>query len=155
MRNFIILLFTSFIFSCNQGAKPAEFDAHAGDDHSEELAQNVQSEKLMLNNGAKWKADNPTNSNVADLQKIANDFKAKPNPTSEDYQELNGMLGRGLNKMIQECKMEGPDHDALHLWLEPVLKQNAQLKDLTTSAKSKIVFDSLDHRLNIYHDYFQ
>ncbi|MEO6819489.1 MAG: hypothetical protein ABI266_00420 [Ginsengibacter sp.] len=155
MKNFLFILFAAVLFSCNQEVKPPAFDAHAGHDHADELAQSTQGEKLMLNNGQKWKADDATNANVAELKTIANDFKKNPNPSTEDYQALNGNLGRGLNKMIQECKMEGPDHDALHLWLEPVLIQNAQLKELTSAEASIRIFDSLDARLNIYNTYFQ
>lgn len=155
MKNLFFILFAALLFSCNEGTKPAAFDAHADHGHSDEVAETPQPEKLTLNNGAKWKSDDPTNANVADLKKIVADFKTKPDPSTEDYQALNGNLGRGLNKMIQECKMEGPDHDALHLWLEPVLKQNAQLKELTSAAESKRVFDSLDTRLNIYNNYFE
>ena len=156
MKNFFFILLIGFLFSCNDGTKPPAFDAHGGRDHSEEAAQpTAKSEELALNNGAKWKSDDATNANVAELKKIANDFKTNPNPSSEDYQALNGNMGRGLNKMIQECKMEGPDHDALHIWLEPVLRENAQLKELTSASESKRVFDSLDNRLTIYNNYFE
>ena len=156
MKKYLFILSAAFLFACNQGIKPANLDAHADHDHSEEVAQDSeQSEKLTLNNGAKWKADNATNANVAELKKIADDFKTIQTPTTEDYQALNGNMGRGLNKMIQDCKMEGPDHDALHLWLEPVLKQNAQLKELISSTESKRIFDSLDTRINIYTNYFE
>lgn len=155
MKKYIFILSATFLFACNQGTKPPALDEHAGHEHSEEMAETTTPEKLTLNNGTKWKADASTNANVTELKKIADDFKAIQTPTTEDYQALNGTMGRGLNKMIQQCKMEGPDHDALHLWLEPVLKQNAQLKELTSAEESKRVFDSLDTRLNIYNTYFE
>ena len=155
MKNFLFILIATVLFSCNEGSTPPAFDAHADHGHSEGLAEPAQPEKLTLNNGAKWKADNPTNTNVEELQKIAADFKTKSNPTTEDYQALNGSMARGLNKMIQQCKMEGPDHDALHLWLEPVLRENAKLKELNSPAESQRVFAFLDTRLHIYNNYFE
>lgn len=150
-----MFLTSLFFLACNQTEKKT-FDEHADHGHEAELAQQESStESLTLNNGVKWKADQVTNTNVSELKTIADNFKAKPNPTTEDYQALNGEFGRGLNKMIQQCTMEGPDHDMLHKWLEPVLKENAQLKELSSAADSKKVFDSIDKRLNDYQNYFE
>ncbi|MEO6948430.1 MAG: hypothetical protein ABI123_02275 [Ginsengibacter sp.] len=156
MKKYLFILFATFLFACNQGNKPPAYDAHADHEHNEEVAQDAQQpEKLVLNNGSKWKADDATNTNVAELKKITDNFKAIQTPTTEDYQALNGNMARGLNKMIQQCKMEGPDHDALHHWLEPILKQNTELKELISATESRRIFDSLDTRINIYPNYFE
>ena len=50
--------------------------------------------------------------------------------------------------------MSGPDHEALHHWLEPVLKETNQLKSVTDTT-ARTTFDSIDKQLDIYHNYFK
>ncbi|RTL51558.1 MAG: hypothetical protein EKK39_08100 [Sphingobacteriales bacterium] len=77
-----------------------------------------------MNNGAKWKADSITNRNLRDLRNIADNFKILPNPSLKEYQILGKDLTNGLNKMIQECRMSGPEHEALSHWLEPLINES-------------------------------
>lgn len=143
-----LLLCSALLFACNQGpekSKPQPHDSHPMEP-SLELAQA---------NGVKWKADSVTNNNVAILRSIAEDFKTKSTPSVSDYQKLSADLTTGLNKMIKECKMTGADHDALHIWLEPVLKENAALKSSTDPEIAGTIFKSTDHRLDNYNNYFE
>lgn len=143
-----VLGFCAFLFACNQGSDKTATDESADHVHSESVA-------LTLNNGAKWKADSITNHNVINLKTIADNFRIKPFPSMNDYQILSGDLKNSLNKMIQECKMKGPDHDALHHWLEPVLKETNELKDAADTTIGRTVFKSIDKQIDDYHNYFE
>ena len=152
---FFLLLSATLLFACNQSSnkveadEPAvEVDSHAGDDAA-------QTTKLALNNGAKWKADSNTTRNAIELQAITTNFKTKQNPSINDYQALSGDFSNGLNKMVKECKMKGPDHDALHLWLQPVLKGNKELKAATDSSVAETTFKSINTQLDAYYTYFE
>lgn len=143
-----LLLCSALLFACNQGlekSKPQPHDSHPMEPSLE----------LAKANGVKWKADSVTNNNVAILRSIAEDFKTKSTPSVSDYQKLSADLTTGLNKMIKECKMTGADHDALHIWLEPVLKENTALKSSTDPEIAGTIFKSTDHRLDNYNNYFE
>ena len=149
MKKILLFLFcTIFFVACNQSNNKTEADEHAGHVHDESVA-------LTLNNGAKWKADSITNHNVVNLKTIADNFRIKPFPSTSDYQILSSDLKNGLNKMIQECKMSGPDHEALHHWLEPILKGTNELKNATDTAAGRSVFTSIDKQIDDYHNYFE
>ena len=144
-----ILLLSSFallLFACNSSSNKT--DEHADHSHSE-------MNELTLNNGAKWKSDSTTNHNVVNLKTIADNFRIKPFPAVNDYQLLGNDLKDGLDKMIKECKMTGADHEALHQWLNPLLKENNELKNVTDTSVARSVFKSIDKQLDEYHNYFE
>jgi hypothetical protein len=144
----ILFLSVALLFACNQSSDKVKTDEHTDQVHAETTA-------LTLNNGAKWKADSITNHNVIGLKSIADNFRIKPFPSANDYQVLGADLSNGLNKMIQECKMSGPDHEALHHWLEPVLSETNQLKSATDTAVAAKTFKSIDKRIDDYQNYFE
>lgn len=146
----ILFLFVvaSFLFSCNSDSGKTEIVKSISPDHTGSAA-------LTLNNGAKWKADSITNRNVGNIKTIADNFRIKPLPTVAEYQLLSNDLSNGLNTMIQECKMTGADHEALHHWLESILKDTKELKNVSDTAAGRSIFKSLDHRIDEYHTYFE
>lgn len=156
MKRIFFILTVLFFVACTGGTDPGTFDEHAGHSHEEELkAADEQQDLLVLNDGNKWKVDANTGKNIKEIEKIIADFKTINAPSTEDYQELNGALARALNKTIQQCTMTGADHDALHYWMAPILKENPKLKDITTAEKSKATFDLIDNRIQLYHQYFE
>ena len=149
MKKILFALFCSaFLFACNQ-------NSHQKESHTHEANENVQTTALALNNGAKWKADSITNHNVANLKTIADNFRIKPFPTVGEYQLLSVDLSNGLNTMIQQCKMTGPDHEALHHWLEPILNDTKELKNVKDTAAGRSIFRSLDKKIDSYKTYFE
>jgi hypothetical protein len=123
--------------------------------HEPEAPENVQNKELTLNNGAKWKADSVTNQNVVNLKTIVDNFRTKPFPSLNEYHLLSADLGNGLNQMVQQCKMTGPDHEALHHWLEPILQENKNLKEVSDTLNGRKIFHSIDKRIDDYHNYFE
>ena len=150
MKKNLLLLFTSAIlFACNTSShKSEDHDDHAHNGHSEAT-------ELTLNNGQKWKADSVTNHNVVDIKTIADNFRIKPFPSINDYQLLGVDLKNGLDKMIRACKMSGPDHEALHQWLNPLLQNTNELTNVTDTTTGSSVFKSIDQRIDDYHNYFE
>ena len=144
-----IFVATMFLFACNsnsnEAAIPTENVSH---EHHDSVV-------LTLNNGEKWKADSTTNQNVVNLKTIGDNFRIKPFPTVGEYQLLSSDLSNSLNTMIQECKMTGPDHEALHHWLEPILKDTKELKNVNDTATARSIFISLDKQIDLYHSYFE
>lgn len=93
----------------------------------EETKEHVHSEmQLNLNNGLKWKADEPTKTNVAALLKVVNDGSIK---TGSDRVQLFTSLQEKVDTLVRQCRMQGREHDALHVWLERVLNDMKELKE--------------------------
>ena len=148
-----IIAIAGLLLACNsnkeQGKNTGPESASDQHEHSENGSE------LVLNNGAKWKADSVTNNNVTDLHTIADNFRILPSPSAGEYQILSNDLNNALNKMIKECKMTGPDHDALHQWLEPVLKETNELKNVSDTATARKSFKDIGQRIDQYHNYFE
>lgn len=148
MKKIILFICAAFLFACNQSSDKTQADEHAEHAHEENVA-------LTLNNGARWKADSITNHNVVNLKTLTDNFRIKPFPSLNDYQILGSDLKTGLNTMIQECKMTGPDHDALHHWLEPIQKGANDLSNAKDTTTAKTVFISVGKRIDEYHNFFE
>ncbi|MBL0308286.1 MAG: hypothetical protein IPP77_00855 [Bacteroidetes bacterium] len=107
---------------------------------------------LTLNNGAKWKADASTNTNVVALMDVIN---AAAPTTVEEYHHTGNGIQESLNKMISECQMQGEDHEALHHWLEPLLEMNKNLLGSQTVEEANKIFGSERYQINLYPQYFE
>jgi hypothetical protein len=57
--------------------------------------------------------------------------------------------------MVKECKMQGPDHDALHVWLEPLMEDNKEMKKMDSKEALASRLETLNERLNVYPKYFE
>ena len=147
-KSIVVILCLALLSACKQTSKPAPAEESAG------VKEQTETE-LTLNNGAKWTADSSTTHHVADLRTIANMFKVQPNPSLKEYHILGDDVGNSVNKMIQDCKMTGPAHEALHKWLHPILNETNQLKNATDTSEARTTFNSIDKQLNDYPTYFQ
>jgi len=119
------------------------------------LQHEISSEKLTLNNGAKWKVDRTTSSNVNNLKLIVNGFNKSTDRSLKAYKKAGDGLQNGLAKMIKECRMQGPDHLALHKWLEPLMAQVAKLKQASTNAGAAQSLNLIQLQLNRYNQFFE
>ena len=149
MKKIIFLIVCGALLSaCNNTSDKART-------HEEVATEQSQSEDLSLNNGARWKADSITNHNVIRLKTTADMFRIKPFPSLATYQLLGRDLANDADTMIQQCTMKGADHEALHKWLEPILRQTSELKNIMDTGSARKFFDSVDKRLDEYHQYFE
>ncbi|MFI5138267.1 MAG: hypothetical protein ACHQIM_10605 [Sphingobacteriales bacterium] len=115
----------------------------------------TSSEKLVLNNGAKWKVDRSTNGNVDNLKLILKGFDNSTDRSLKAYKIAGRKLQNGLLKMIKECRMQGPDHLALHKWLEPLMAQAAKLEKATTNAAAVRSINFIRLQLSRYNRFFE
>ena len=147
-KKLFTVLCVSILFSCNQATNNSESQSN----HNDSMATDTS---LTLNNGAKWKADSVTNHNLVRLKVTANMFRVDPFPPLNTYQILGGDLANDVDTMLQQCKMQGADHEALHRWLAPISNQSTRLKNITDTAEGRKIFDSVDRRINLYSQYFE
>lgn len=125
-------------------------EAHEHDDHNKGTVS-----VLALNNGEKWKSDDPTNVHAQKLVELAEEFKEKSvTKNLEMYRNYADMLQQELNGMIKDCKMDGPDHDALHLWLKPVLDGVKELKEADNEENAKKIETHLSENILKYNQFF-
>ena len=153
MKNIITLIVAAlFAVSCNTSpsAPAAEGDAH----EAEHTTASANKTSLTLNNGEKWKADESTNNNVAALEQITNDFKPVEEKSTEDYKALHTSLQEGIEKMVKECRMQGADHDALHLWLEPLMGMVKRMENVASATEGSASFEEINNQINLYRQYF-
>ncbi|HAL81971.1 MAG TPA: hypothetical protein DCO83_06865 [Mucilaginibacter sp.] len=115
----------------------------------------IASEKLVLNKGAKWKVDHTTNGNVDNLKLILKGFDDGTDRSLKAYKNAGDNLQNGLAKMIKECRMHGPNHLALHKWLEPLMAQVAKLKQASTKASAVQSINFIRLQLNRYNQFFE
>jgi hypothetical protein len=93
-----------------------------------------------------------TNANVAALEAVI----ATSKPESlEDYHQAAGAVSDALNKLIKDCRMKGPDHDALHHWLEPFLATNKKLSESKTMEEAQSAFKELEDQIHVYPQFFE
>jgi len=150
----VIMLATAHLQACqsyeNKESKLQTEQATMTDtDH--EHAHNAANER-SLNNGVKGKADSSTNKNVSALSNVI--ASAKP-VSLEDYRNTGKNLQEGIKKMISECRMQGPDHDALHHWLEPLMEENKKLLEVTTAEEGKEIFEMIRKQIENFSGYFE
>jgi hypothetical protein len=104
---------------------------------------------LQLNNGAKWKADSTTLVNVSAITQLVNDSNYR---NEKNRVEFSSRLQGRLDTLVKQCKMSGPDHDALHAWLQPVLHDVKEIKEDQEYDKK---YAELRKDVQSFHDYFE
>lgn len=147
-----VILSVIAISCSNDQQKGAETETVSGEaKHDHEGTE----ERLELNNNAKWKADSSTNNNVKNLQAIVEKFNKGADKSIGAYRAAGSDLQAGLDKMVAECKMKGPDHDALHKWLKPLIGDVSELKKSTGEQEAADLVKEIDNQLTLYAQYFE
>lgn len=158
LRNGLMLLSALIFFACNNGAETTaktgdtavteKHEEHEADQHEEHTG------KLSLNNGAKWQTDESTRTHAVKLNADIGAFNAKADADISAFQSFAGDMQKELNSLVSDCKMKGPNHDALHLWLEPVLQDVSNLKKVTTIEEGKLGTEKLTNDVKKFNQYF-
>ena len=150
-----LILALVFALSCssptdNHGAKKVE---QTEDKHQDEASTVTE---LRLNNGAKWSSDESTFSGMKRLEISLFNFEEKnSNPTVENYNSLGDALANIDKDIISQCKMQGKDHDQLHILLAPMLANVDVIKNDSnkmTISENKI---ALNKSVQIFFEYFE
>lgn len=140
-----------FLFGCN--SKTGEEKKSATDTATENHKEHEEKVAgLVLNEGAKWKADSTTVLNVALLHNIVSLAKKQ---SFANYLQTATALHDGLSKMVNECKMKGADHDALHRWLEPLIEKTTNLKKVSSIDNAATILSDIEKQINLFPQYFE
>ncbi len=143
MKQTLIILL-AFTVACNnpETAKQQDHkDTHVKDSHAA---------AAPLNNGAKWKADEPTKQNVAAMLQVAEDASYQE---ADKRKQLAAAMQAQLDTLIKQCRMKGADHDALHVWLEKVLKDVKNLGDTRNAYGESVAILRKD--IKAFYDVFE
>lgn len=154
MKLIILVFVTAFFFGCNNSNTLQNKEAVKENDE-QQTEKIITTEALILNNGVKWNADSTTNNNVKNLLNITETFYNGTDKTLPSYKNAVANLQKGLDKMISECKMQGPDHEALHKWLRPLIGQVTELKKASTEGDAAKSMATVKTQLNLYDQYFK
>lgn len=143
MKALLFILLTGF-FACT---------ARHGSEHDAHAAEAVAVRQMQINSGdttKKWKADEATKRNVAVMMKIVEDTSYKD---AANRTQLASNLQAAIDNLIKECRMKGPDHDALHHWLEKVLEDIKALK--ADEHKYKQIYAALNQDVMAFYKSFE
>lgn len=155
MKKLLPLLLLIIVLSACQNHNPVNNKNYNNVVQADEHKPGTGDEKLELNNGAKWRVDHTTNGNVNILKDILTKFDAGSDKSFSSYKKVQIDLQQGIDRMIAECKMEGPDHLALHKWLEPLVARVTDLKQAATEPAATEALKAVQAQLNLYDQYFE
>ena len=153
-KSLILLLLTGTLWSCNN-PRHAENKDVADTSEAKNHQHGQASEKLVMNSGVKWEVDAGTSNNVRNLQEILKKFDSGSDRSLVAYKKTHEDLQHGIDKMVIECKMNGPAHEALHKWLEPLIAQVAELKQASTVPDAASALKAIDAQANLFNQYFE
>lgn len=140
-----------FITGCNE--HKADATIHEHDSSSQKAGQTEMHTKtsLTLNEGKKWKLDEPTRANINAAKQV---YQQTTESSNQDYAALAAHLQDNANKMVSECKMSGKDHEMLHMWLEEYLTTLKGLK-APEAETQKAAFNKIGEQLRSFDQYFE
>lgn len=136
MKTIVLLLAVNamLLFSCQQGNTQTEEATH---EHTSALHTKPHTGEHATET-KKWMTDESTRTHVAELDTRLKEFKLKSAGELASFKALGGGLSDDLNKLIAGCKMKGPEHDALHAWLTPLLEEVSALKKAETVSQGQL-----------------
>ncbi|NTS39820.1 hypothetical protein HRG84_02795 [Flavisolibacter sp. BT320] len=106
----------------------------------------AQPATLQLNNGQKWKLDAATRQHMSEI-------KAHITQASHAGGVLSGKeLQKHADNLIKDCRMKGPDHDALHRWLAPFLEHVQALRE---NRDAEAASHALNDDVKTFDTYFE
>ena len=143
MKKLIIIL-TVAIAACNSQVKT---DKH-GNENSNERDNTATA--VQLNNGSKWKADEATKRNVAALVQVVSDSSYAD---ITKRREMSAKVQSKVDTLINQCRMKGAEHDALHVWLEKVLMDMKALKEGHDEYRE--VYTALKKDIESFYNFFE
>lgn len=155
---FLAVVAGLLLIACDAAAPDAAKEPGMQAEHSEQSAtapKTVQDAELQLNNGVKWLSDSSTDQNVLQLQQTVAQFRKIALPDLKDYHQAGKALQSDLQTLIKQCRMTGPEHDALHLWLEPLLVQVKNLNAAENTDRAGVEMNEIERRVKQYAEYFQ
>ena len=156
LKNLLPVLIALSLFACNNANETGNSNPQQTEIVNEQTgAEETHGGKLSLNAGAKWQTDESTRVHAAKLNAAIDAFNKIENADLPAYHAFAAGMKNELGGLITDCKMKGADHDALHLWLEPVMKDVADLKKVTTIEEGKHTSERLTEDVRKFNQYFE
>jgi hypothetical protein len=149
---FLYLLLVIIILSCNNSARHEE---QTKEPIHEQHSNEILGDSLRLNQGKKWNIDAITNDNIASFQRIAEQARQMIDPGIKEYNEVGARMQKQLDKLVSECRMKGPDHEALHKWLTPLFTSVSSLVKSQDKIEASQLIDKIHSYVNSYTKYFE
>ena len=148
--NKLLIILSLLIAACSNNE--SHLDVANGDKHMQHDSTAVPIVTLRLNNNnTKWKTDDVTRKNVSAMARAINDSN---NIGASRKQQLVEQLQGTINTLVQQCTMKGPDHDALHLWVEQVMHDLKSVKTSSDDAYPKS-YAALKGDVENFYVYFE
>lgn len=113
------------------------------------------SETTLLKDGVQWTSDSSTYHNVENLRLMAANFKNTTSPSINDYHLLAASFNNEIQQMINNSTMKGDDHEALHEWMEPLLKDFTELKQTSNVNEARETYTKIQNRIEAFFKYFK
>lgn len=114
-----------------------------------------EEQTLALNGNERWKADEPTNRHMAQLQGMVQEFNAQAeNNSAAAYNDLGTSMKAEMQQLFKDCRMKGPAHDMLHVYLMPLV-EDVNLLAEKDEHQSEAAFARVSGRLKEYNQYFE
>lgn len=152
LASLMVVLF----LACNNEKKMDSTNAAQNETtHEHSNAEEAPNVGLALNNGSKWMTDESTWVHSASLNALVDDFQKKEDRDLESYQVFAAAMQEELGGLVKDCKMKGANHDALHLWLEPIMKDVNDLKKAATAAEADPIAETLSANVQKFNQYFE
>jgi hypothetical protein len=114
-----------------------------------------EEQTLALNGTERWKADEPTNRHIAQLQGMVQEFNLQAeNKSAGAYNDLGTSMKAEIQELFKDCRMKGPDHDMLHVYLMPLV-EDVNLLAGNDEHQSETAFARVSERVKEYNQYFE
>ena len=156
---YALLLFIGLTVSCGNSHdhkhSSAEKEKSVTQHQPETSGINTEIE-LSLNNGAKWKSDEPTFRSMSLMEATLKDFsRNNSDPSEAEYQELGTALSGITQEIINKCSMKGEAHEQLHNVLVPMLSNVGNIKNAGDKATGKSNVEALNDALILFFEHFE
>lgn len=157
MKKIILLLSaTCFLFAaCNDnGNGNTANEESATEQHAEEADHSHDGlpTELALNDGAKWQINQEMRPFIEKQAEVTKNFVDNKD---QDYKRLGQDLYELNTDLIKSCTMKGPDHDMLHVWLDPHIKLLKSLKDLEGTDGGEQLVADINLSFESFNKYFE
>ena len=135
------ILIALMLFAAGCSNKQLKSETKETQPHVTEINQT----KLELNNGEKWKLDEATRQNMKEIKTYISQASHTNVLSGEELQIY-------ADKLIKECRMSGPDHDALHVWLGSFLQHVQAIK---SNRNAESASHALNEDVKVFDIYFE
>ncbi|MEN8247623.1 MAG: hypothetical protein ABFS32_01720 [Bacteroidota bacterium] len=154
LKNLTIIAFSLLAVSCGNSHNH-EHSEQADTQQSNDIKKTTEI-KISLNEGKKWDADFSTFTGMQRLENALDHFdEVFASPSIEDYKKLGKSLASINKDIISQCKMEGEDHEQLHILLAPMLTNVDVIQNSNDEVEVKKNITALSFSIEKFFEHFE